>query len=149
MGDAEVITSVWRQVEVGRIVLITRGEHRNKLAAIVEIVDHKRVLLDNPTLHNNRPLLPRQSMPLAHVTLTGIVIPKFPRAAGTGPLRKSWEAHKVSEKWEASAWAQTKGRLDRRRELSDFERFKVMRLKKQRRYEVQKSLASVRASAKA
>ena len=43
MGDAEIVTSVWREVELGRVVLITRGPHKGKLAAVVEIIDHKRV----------------------------------------------------------------------------------------------------------
>lgn len=59
------------------------------------------------------------------------MIPKLPRGVGTGPLRKQWEAAEVDKKWEESAWAKSKAKLERRRELSDFERFKVMRLKKQ------------------
>ena len=43
MGDAEIKASTWRFVEVGRIVLIQGGPSDGKLAAIVEIIDHKRV----------------------------------------------------------------------------------------------------------
>lgn len=43
MGDAEVVTSVWRNVQLGRVVLITEGPYKGELAAVVEIVDHKRV----------------------------------------------------------------------------------------------------------
>ena len=43
MGDAEVITSSWREVELGRVVLMNSGAYKGKLAAIVEIIDHKRV----------------------------------------------------------------------------------------------------------
>lgn len=43
MGDAEIKTSSWRLVEVGRIVLIHGGPSDGKLATIVEIIDHKRV----------------------------------------------------------------------------------------------------------
>jgi large subunit ribosomal protein L14e len=44
MGEALIEGSNWRLVEVGRIVLIN-GEHpySGRLAAIVEIIDHKRV----------------------------------------------------------------------------------------------------------
>lgn len=48
MGDAEVVTSVWRNVELGRVILITQGPYAGKLAAIVEIIDHKRVRDDPP-----------------------------------------------------------------------------------------------------
>lgn len=43
MGDADIKASSWRLVEVGRVVLVTGGPHDGKLAAIVEIIDHKRV----------------------------------------------------------------------------------------------------------
>lgn len=45
MGDATVVASSWRLVEVGRVVLFTRGPYEGKLAAIVQIIDHKRVRL--------------------------------------------------------------------------------------------------------
>ena len=35
----------WRLVEVGRVVLIKRGQYSGKLAAIVEIIDQKKVCL--------------------------------------------------------------------------------------------------------
>lgn len=59
------------------------------------------------------------------------MIPKLPRAAGTGKVRKEWESVEVEEKWKQSARAKRHEQTRRRRELSDFERFKVMRLKKQ------------------
>jgi ribosomal protein L14E/L6E/L27E len=45
MGSVEVTASAWRLVEVGRVVLFASGPFEGKLAAIVEIVDHKRVRL--------------------------------------------------------------------------------------------------------
>jgi hypothetical protein len=41
--DIDVKSSQWKQVEVGRVVLFTDGPYSGRLAAIVEIVDHKRV----------------------------------------------------------------------------------------------------------
>lgn len=43
MGDAAITTSPWREVQVGRIVLIHGGPSDGKLATVVEIIDHKRV----------------------------------------------------------------------------------------------------------
>lgn len=44
MGDATIEGSQWRLVEVGRVVLIQDGHpYAGRLAAIVEIIDHKRV----------------------------------------------------------------------------------------------------------
>lgn len=36
-----------RYVEVGRVVLITKGDNKNKLATIVEIVDQNRVRISD------------------------------------------------------------------------------------------------------
>ncbi|KAJ4381219.1 hypothetical protein N0V86_003568 [Didymella sp. IMI 355093] len=127
MGDANITTSAWRLVEVGRVVLFNEGVYEGRLATIVEIIDHKRVLL----------------------SLTPIVIPKLPRATGVGHVAKKWEEHKVQQKFDESAWAKKRAALQKRRQLNDFERFKVMKLRKQARYEVQKTFAKIRASAKA
>ena len=43
MGDANITTSAWRLVEVGRVVLFNEGVYEGRLATIVEIIDHKRV----------------------------------------------------------------------------------------------------------
>lgn len=43
MADIDIKVASWRLVEVGRLVLIRRGPYTGKLAAIVEVVDHKRV----------------------------------------------------------------------------------------------------------
>jgi len=63
--------------------------------------------------------------------MTPFVIPKLPRAAGTGPVRRLWEKNEIDQKWVESSWAKKKEQQDRRKNLGDFERFKVMRLKKQ------------------
>jgi large subunit ribosomal protein L14e len=44
MGEAVIEGSNWRLVEVGRIILISEGHPcAGRLAAVVEIIDHKRV----------------------------------------------------------------------------------------------------------
>jgi large subunit ribosomal protein L14e len=43
MGDVEITQAKWRLVEVGRVILVTSGQYEGRLAAIVEIIDHKRV----------------------------------------------------------------------------------------------------------
>ncbi|KAI9838870.1 MAG: hypothetical protein M1819_004077 [Sarea resinae] len=146
MGDADIKASQWRLVEVGRVVLFKGGKFDGKLAAIVEIIDHKRVLVDGPA-SKEEAVVPRHSAALSNVVLTPIVIDKLPRAAGNGPTRKAWEKAEVEKKWESSSWAKTRDLKQRRRKLTDFERFKVMKLRKQARFEVRKSFAKVRAAA--
>jgi large subunit ribosomal protein L14e len=75
--------------------------------------------------------VPRHAASLSYMSLTGIVIPKLPRGAGTGALKKVWDSHEVDKKWEESNFQKSRQRSIKRRQLSDFERFKVMRLKKQ------------------
>ena len=43
MSNIDVKAASWRLVEVGRVVLFMQGENAGRLAAIVEIIDHKRV----------------------------------------------------------------------------------------------------------
>jgi large subunit ribosomal protein L14e len=43
MANIDIKVSQWRLVEVGRVVLFTSGPYTGRLAAIVEIIDHKRV----------------------------------------------------------------------------------------------------------
>ena len=81
--------------------------------------------------------------------MTHIVIPKLPRGAGRGAVARAWEKAEVESKWAESAWAKRRDQRVKRRNLTDFDRFKVMRLKKQARYEVRKAQAKVRATAKA
>ena len=44
--DSVVKASNWRQVEVGRVVLVNKGKFAGKLATIVEIIDQKKVCLN-------------------------------------------------------------------------------------------------------
>ena len=120
----------WRLVELGRVVLINNKD----LATIVEIIDQKRVLVDGPKFQ-------RQSIALAKVVLTPIVLPNMTRGARTYTVTKKWAAAEIDSKWAASTWAKKLASKQRRSELSDFERFQVLVLKKQRRFAVKKALA--------
>ncbi|GME95619.1 unnamed protein product [[Candida] boidinii] len=126
--STEVKGSSWRLVEVGRIVLVN-----NKLATIVEIIDQKRVLVDGPAIQ-------RQSIALGRVVLTPLVL-ALPRGARTGIVHKKWAAAGIDAKWSQTAWAKKIAQRETRSKLSDFERFQVMVLKKQRNYAVKKAIA--------
>lgn len=167
MGDAEIKASSWRLVEVGRVVLIHGGPSDGKLATIVEIIDHKRVctvmriakreiveaqvltsiqaLIDGPS-SDPEASVPRQAIALAQLILTPLVLEKLPRAARTGVVKAHWEKAGIDAKWQESTWAKKRAQKERRRALTDFERFKVLRLRKQARFEVRKSLAKVKAA---
>ncbi|OCK82162.1 60S ribosomal protein L14 [Lepidopterella palustris CBS 459.81] len=144
--NIDVKSTNWRLVEVGRVVIFSEGKLEGRLAAIVEIVDHKRVLVDGPSSVKDK-LVVRTIAPLNKLSLTPHVIKGLPRGAGNGALRKLWESEEVEKKFEQSNWSQSRSRFAKRKQLNDFERFKVMKLRKQARFEVQKSLAQIRAKA--
>lgn len=108
--------------------------------------DTPQVLIDGPSTKEDQ-VVPRQAIRLSEVSLTPFVIPKLPKAAGNGAVRKLWAKHEIDEKWAESSWAKKREQQDRRRNLTDFERFKVMRLKKQARFEIQKAQAKIKAAA--
>lgn len=135
MSTETVVKSInWRLVEVGRVLLINKGKDAGKLAAVVEIIDHKRALVDGPNVA-------RQGITFAHVTLTPHVIPKVPRGAGHGVIAKKWASSGVQKQWEESSWAKRLARRERRRQLTDFERFQVSILRKKRSFNVRKAAA--------
>ncbi|EPY52674.1 60S ribosomal protein L14 [Schizosaccharomyces cryophilus OY26] len=125
-----------RYVQVGRIILLKAGPQKGKLAAIVDIIDHKRVIVDSICQE-----FPRQIVRLSQVTLTSIVM-SIPRGATSGIVAKKWQAQNISQKWAATAWAKKLEALKTRSQLGDFERFAVVRYKKQRRNQVQLAVAS-------
>lgn len=92
-----------------------------------------QVLVDGPST-KEKAGVPRHSSSLANLIVTPIVIAKLPRAAGRAPVAKAWKEQKVDEKWDESAWAKRRDRREKRRALTDFERFKVLRLRKQVRH---------------
>ncbi|GAA5820754.1 hypothetical protein JCM11251_003142 [Rhodosporidiobolus azoricus] len=131
-----------RFVEVGRVVLLNDGPSAGKLATIVEIIDHNRALIDGPSTG-----VPRQAFTYRRLVLTPYVLKKLPRAAGSTTVKKVWEASEVDAKWAKSAWAAKRASSERRKQLTDFERFEVLLLRKQRRRLVQAAAAKASKSA--
>lgn len=100
------------------------------------LTDNFQVLIDGPTTG-----VPRQGAALAHVVLTPHVIAKLPRAAKSSAVAKKWESSDIDAKWANSAWAKKIAQRKRRSELTDFERFQVVILKKQKKLAVHRAVA--------
>ncbi|KAI2474738.1 60S ribosomal protein L14 [Pyrenophora tritici-repentis] len=96
-----------------------------------------------------RPPSLARKIALAKLSLTPIVIPKLPRASGVGHVAKKWESTRSSRSSTRAHGRRKRAAIQKRRGLNDFERFKVMKMRKQARFEVQKTFAKIRASAKA
>jgi len=146
MGDSDVTASRWKSVEVGRIVHFSSGKYRNRIAAIVEIIDNKRVLVDGPAADAKHDV-PRHAASLADVSLTSIVIEKLPRGIRRGSLKSKWEEAEVDKNWKEGSSSKSLERNGKRRSLIDFHRHSVMRLKKRVRFQEKRALAKIRASA--
>ncbi|KAF8315586.1 hypothetical protein DL93DRAFT_2078765 [Clavulina sp. PMI_390] len=138
---AQVPSNFTRFVEVGRVVLVNKGELSGKIAVIAEIIDHNRAIIDGPSTG-----VPRQPFSFRHLTLTTFVVPKLARGAGTGAVRKQFEASGIAAKWSASSWSKKREASKSRRATSDFDRFKVMLLKKARRDVVRKAVKKAKAA---
>ncbi|PVU88154.1 hypothetical protein BB559_005703 [Furculomyces boomerangus] len=130
-----------RLVQVGRVVVLNHGSNTGRIAVIVDILDHNRALIDGPTTGVHR-----QIISFSHVTLTDIVMNKLPRTIGTTALKRAIKAQHIDEAWNKTAWAQKLAVRNIRGGLSDFDRFKVMRLKKQQRVIVQAQINTLKKS---
>ncbi|RCI06370.1 hypothetical protein CU098_013753, partial [Rhizopus stolonifer] len=120
-----------RQVEVGRVVLINNGADAGKLAVIVDIIDHNRALIDGPTTG-----VVRQAFPYKRLVLTPLVLKNLPRNVGKTALAKALEKNETVAAWNKTAWAKKLEQRKVRANLSDFDRFKLAKLKNQRRFAV-------------
>ena len=111
-------------VEVGRAVLINYGPLSGKLAVIVEIITTSRVLVDGPTTG-----VKRQEISLRRVSLTDFKL-DVARGVKSADLKSAVEKFDLVKKWENTPFARKIHRSQVRANLSDFDRFKVMVLKK-------------------
>ncbi len=113
-------------VEIGRVAVIQDGPSKGKIAAIVNVIDQTRVLVDGPCSG-----VPRQACRIKNLHLTPLAT-KFPFDASTRVVRKAWTEDKVSEKWAESSWAKRMERKAKRGALNDFDRFKLSKAKSAR-----------------
>ena len=111
-------------VQIGRVAVIQDGPLAGKIAAIVDVIDQNRVLIDGPGVN-------RQEYRIRNMHLTPLLT-KFPFSARSRVVRKAWEADKISEKWAESAWAKRMEMKKRRQGLNDFDRFKLYKAKSAR-----------------
>merc|ERR1712002_107469 len=113
-------------IEIGAVVYITLGHHKGKIAAIANVVDQNRILVDGPCTG-----VPRVVVNLKQVQLTKFRI-NIPFGYRTGGIKKVWEKEDVSAQWAATTWAQKIASKARKAQLTDFDRFKLMKIKQRR-----------------
>mmetsp|Transcript_13065 Transcript_13065/g.25356 ORF Transcript_13065/g.25356 Transcript_13065/m.25356 type:complete len:137 (+) Transcript_13065:79-489(+) len=130
-------------VEVGRVCLINYGPLANKLCTIVNVVDQNRVLVDGPEARTG---VKRQVINLKRITLTDIKIDLGVQARQK-TLIKALDAAEFESKWNESALAKKLESRRKRREMNDFDRFKVMLAKKAKNKAIKKKFKELKQSA--
>ena len=132
-------------VEAGRVAFINYGDDYGKLVVIVDIVDAQRVLVDG--LKN----FPRVIYPLKRLKLTRIVIEGVLRGARTGTIAKLAKKFNLDEAWSKTSYAKRFDADKKRSATTDFDRFKIMVLRKQRSFaaKTKNAKAAPKAAAKA
>eukprot|EP00461_Guttulinopsis_vulgaris_P001187 UN01187 len=114
-------------VQTGRVAVVSYGKYAGKYVTIVDILDSARVLVDGPTSG-----VPRQVMPIKHLGLTNI---KFfvPRTAKSAALKRAIAINDIDAKANANSWVKKAKKQQVRANLTDFQRFQVAQLKKQKK----------------
>ena len=111
-------------VEVGRIAVISAGELVDKLCVIVDIVDDKRVLID--VLESDAA---RQTITIKNLKLTDFVA-KIERAAAPEVAKKA--SQQFVKKFYQTNWGKKIQADHNKKELNDFQRFKLAQIKAKR-----------------
>ena len=115
-----------RFVEVGRVIIINYGPLTGKLAVIVDILTTTKVIVQG--LKGG---VRRQELSLRRVTLTDDKI-NIKRGAKREEVLKAIEEYKLEDKYKKSNFAKKVEKRAKRASLTDFDRFKVMRLRQKR-----------------
>ena len=115
-----------RFVEVGRVIIINYGPLTGKLAVIVDILTTTKILVQG--LKGG---VRRQELSLRRVTLTDDKI-DIKRGANREEVFKAIDAYKLEDKYKKSTFAKKIELRQKRANLTDFDRFKVMRLRQKR-----------------
>ncbi|ORM39452.1 60S ribosomal protein L14-2 [Babesia sp. Xinjiang] len=123
-------------VEPGRLCLITYGPDAGKLCFIVDVVTNTRILVDGAMVTG----VERQQLPLTWIKLTDVKI-ALSRGAKTGALAKAVKKHDALNAFKKTPMGKRLEFEERRRNLTDFERFKLMVAHKERRKVMKKAAA--------
>merc|ERR1712046_214538 len=116
--DIKLLKMVFsKHIEIGGVVF---SEKANKPAAIVNVISLNRLLVDDGSLG-------RFEVNTKDIRLTDLKV-KINWGARPGTVKKAWAAAGIDAAWSATSLA----KKARRANLSDFERYKLMRLKQQK-----------------
>jgi large subunit ribosomal protein L14e len=129
-----------RFVEAGRFCLITYGPDCGKTCVIVDIIDGNRVVIDGPEGING---VKRQQLPLRWLSLTDFCI-DIGRGARTKTVEAALEKAGTVAAWTKTTWAKKLAARDAKKNLTDFERFRVMVAKKRANHAINTQVNKVK-----
>ena len=109
-------------MEIGRVARVIYGSEVGKIATIVDILNDKRVLIDGENIA-------RQVIPIRRLQLTKQVA-GVKRGAKSSKVKAIFKKEKVAQKYADSSIGKSYARQARRESLTDFERFKVLTLRR-------------------
>ncbi|KAF0291088.1 60S ribosomal protein L14 [Amphibalanus amphitrite] len=129
-------------IQVGRVVYMASGPLQGKICAVVNIIDQNRVLVDGPCT-----AVRRQVVNLKNVHITNLRI-RIPHTASTAMVREQWVSRNISSTWEATRWCRNLRAKQRTESLTDFERFKLWKLRKARTAIIRGAVSKLKIQAK-
>lgn len=112
-------------MEIGRVVYINYGSLVGKIAVVVELVNKNRVIVSAPGMG-----VPRTLISNRRLELTKFRVPNVAFGIKEGELKKQIDAFGLQKRFNETARGQKILKQQRRANLTDFERFKVLVLKR-------------------
>ncbi|XP_002129628.2 large ribosomal subunit protein eL14 [Ciona intestinalis] len=129
-------------IEIGTVVYINLGPHAGKLAAIVNVVDQNRLLVNGPCSK-----VPRCVVNLKQIKITQFRI-KMPFGARAGVVGKAWEKANINALWAETKWAKKIESKAKKASLSDYDRYKLMKIRQKRSKIIAAEVRRLKKSAK-
>merc|ERR1711915_405286 len=132
--DPKALKMVFEKfIEIGGVVY---SEAHKKPAAIVNVISLTRLLVDDGNCG-------RFEVNVRNIRLTDLKI-KISWGARPGTVKKAWTAANMSEAFAGTDFAKKMARDARRGSLTDFERYKLMRLRQARNRIVNQEVGKLR-----
>ena len=112
-------------LRLGRVVYVNYGPISGKIAVVVDIINENRIVVDGPGLG-----VARQAVSVKRVVLTKFLLGGYKMTDSQGDLKKQIEKFDLLKRFRSCGIGKKIAQQERRRELTDFERFKVLVLRR-------------------
>jgi large subunit ribosomal protein L14e len=118
-----------RFVEIGRVAYITYGKDQGKICVIVDVIDQSRALVDGPP---NLTGVNRRELYFKRMALTDLKVRLPCPSAKRRYVIEAMEKGKILQKWKQTNFYKKLEKRQLRRQMTDFDRFKVMKFRQER-----------------